>query len=147
MKLSQIFTILFLASLVLLVPISKQEHQHTLIPFETKTIIVNVQNTKLIVGSNRIDEVYFMGINYLNPEKSGSDIIQPTELFSGEDEPIYEIENRGFYEITITADESLITITITTEGIPDTTIIIISLIMLLAIGAQVQKQFSRSFDY
>lgn len=144
MKLSQIFTILFLASLVLLVPISKQEHEYNLLPFEPKTIVVNVQNTKLIISSNRFEEIYEMQISYLDPEKLRPDVIQNFQGFTGEVD--FSIDQRGFYEIIIEA-KAILTITITTEGIPDTTIIIISLMMLLAIGTQVQKQFSRSFDY
>ncbi|MHA2028268.1 MAG: hypothetical protein ACW99A_04100 [Candidatus Kariarchaeaceae archaeon] len=142
MKISNILLILFLASLVLLIPSARTEESYNLDPQEAKAIIVNVQTSKLIILSNSPEEIGFR-YSYLNPEDGAEELI---------DSPFFQIEltipidKKGFYRLDFLSTR-LATITIKTEGIPNTTIIIVSLTMLIAIAAQIQKQFSRSFDY
>lgn len=145
MKISQIFTILFLASLVLFIPLSRPEEQYNLVPKQEKYVVVNVQNTELTISSNRPDEKFDIQVEYLDPESNIGQQIQSIETVQG-GEISFKIDKRGYYLIYLYS-VPIITITITTSGIPDTSIFIVSLMMALAIGGQIQKQFSRSFDY
>ena len=143
MKLYNIVTIIFLASLILIIPLARPADEYKLTPFAEKTILINVQNSKISISADLpvdIDITTF----YLDPSTNNISEFLPTETFSSD----YEItvSERGYYRLDFLS-EVIVTITISTGSLPDSSNIILSITVILMIVFQIRKQFSRSFAY
>lgn len=143
MKLYNIVTIIFLASLILIIPLARPADEYKLTPLAEKTILINVQNSKILISADLpvdIDITTF----YLDPSTNNISEFLPTETFSSDHE--IPVSERGYYRLDFLS-KVIVTITISTGGLPDSSNIILSITVILMIVFQIRKQFSRSFAY
>ena len=143
MKLYNIITIIFLASLILLIPLVRPADEYKLTPFKPKTIVINVQNSFILISADIPAEIDITAF-YLDPSSNDITEILATEPFSSKTK--IDVSNRGFYRLDFLS-EDIVTITISTSTLPNSSRIILSFTTVLMIIFQLRKQFSRSFAY
>ena len=143
MKLYNIVIIIFLASLILLIPLARPADEYKLTPFSEKTILINVQNSKISISADLPNDIDITAY-YLDPSSNNITEILPTDTFSSNYE--ISVSDRGYYRLDFLS-EVIVTITISTGGLPESTNIILAITFILMIVFQIRKQFSRSFAY
>lgn len=140
-KINTIVNIFFITSLFMFAPLLRPDIDFKVFPFEKKPVFINIQSSQITISSNS-GGVTNITISRLNPQTKQYDIIKETNFIRS-----YDIDNidRGYYLLEIVS-QNIATITISENGIPNTTFQIIGIILLAKFVLYLKKTFISPID-